>query len=168
VFTSTAINTPQLLNGTYWYFADNTYGSSGSIGFAPNSVINQFAADQQDASDRNRLSWHIDYYEGGWRLGCIHSFAGSCVNEELNSSTGYLKQVWSWNGVRGVAAAPAPKKVEVEEPSKRKTTNLLFEKSIEGTDTLSDPTGELREIVDLAMRGTSPNAIARAFSNLLN
>ena len=70
VFTETATNTPQLLNGTYWY---NT--STLSIGFAPTSIIDQFQADVSEAngwrisptdntnysspSSPLRLSWHL-------------------------------------------------------------------------------------------------------------
>ena len=81
VFTETVINTPQLLNGTYWY---NTPGYS--IGFAPTNIIDQNHADISEAngwrtsptddtsyaspSSPLRLSWHIvDAFNGGWRLG---------------------------------------------------------------------------------------------------
>jgi hypothetical protein len=45
VFTETVANTPQLLNGTYWYYSLSTLEPGGgvgmgSIGFAPTSVIN--------------------------------------------------------------------------------------------------------------------------------
>jgi len=133
VFTETVLNTPQLLNGTYWY---NT--PSNSIGFAPTATISQNIADQQDTSSILRLSWHLNNIQGGWRLGSL---------TELNYSTAYLKQVWTWNGVSTTPApalAPAPVYV-------RQTSNLTFAQSLYASDTLSDPDGELRKTVDQIM-----------------
>jgi hypothetical protein len=147
VFTETVINTPQLLNGTYWY---NTPGRS--IGFAPTNIIDQNFADISEATgfrtsptdDTNyespstplRLSWHIvDDFNGGWRLGNLIW---------LNSSIDYLKQVWSWNGPAAPAPAPAPVFV-------RQSTNLRLVEAIFPSDTLSDPDGELRKTVDQIM-----------------
>ena len=129
VFTVTVLNTPQLLNGTYWY---NT--PSNSIGFAPTATISQNIADQQDTSSVLRLSWHLNNTQGGWRLGSL---------TELNSSTAYLKQVWTWNGV---STTPAPAPVYV-----RQTSNLTFAQSLYASDTLSDPDGQLRKTVDQIM-----------------
>ena len=129
VFTETVLNTPQLLNGTYWY---NT--PSKSIGFAPTATISQNTADQVDTSSVLRLSWHLNNIEGGWRLGSL---------TELNSSTAYLKQVWTWNGV---STTPAPAPVYV-----RQTSNLTFAQSLYASDTLSDPDGQLRKTVDQIM-----------------
>jgi hypothetical protein len=129
VFTETVLNTPQLINGTYWY---NT--PSNSIGFAPTATISQNTADQVDTSSVLRLSWHLNNIEGGWRLGSL---------TELNSSTAYLKQVWTWNGV---STTPAPAPVYV-----RQTSNLTFAQSLYASDTLSDPDGELRKTVDQIM-----------------
>ncbi len=55
----------------YWYNVDNNsqFDPIGSMGFAPISTINLFEADTYDTSDPYRLSWHIDYSGGGWRLG---------------------------------------------------------------------------------------------------
>lgn len=129
VFTETVLNTPQLINGTYWY---NT--PSNSIGFAPTATISQNTADQVDTSSVLRLSWHLNNIEGGWRLGSL---------TELNSSTAYLKQVWTWNGV---STTPAPAPVYV-----RQTSNLTFAQSLYASDTLSDPDGQLRKTVDQIM-----------------
>jgi hypothetical protein len=129
VFTVTVLNTPQLLNGTYWY---NT--PSNSIGFAPTATISQNIADQQDTSSVLRLSWHLNNTQGGWRLGSL---------TELNYSTAYLKQVWTWNGV---STTPAPAPVYV-----RQTSNLTFAQSLYASDTLSDEDGELRKTVDQIM-----------------
>ena len=129
VFTETVLNTPQLINGTYWY---NT--PSKSIGFAPTATISQNTADQVDTSSVLRLSWHLNNIQGGWRLGSL---------TELNSSTAYLKQVWTWNGV---STTPAPAPVYV-----RQTSNLTFAQSLYASDTLSDPDGELRKTVDQIM-----------------
>ena len=131
VFTETVINTPQLINGTYWYNTPNQ-----SIGFAPTATISQSSADVEDTSADLRLSWHLHPSVGGWRLG---SFTG------LNSSTAYLKQVWTWNGI-SVAPAPAPAPVYI-----RQSSNLTFAQSLYASDTLSDPDGELRKTVDQIM-----------------
>jgi hypothetical protein len=143
VFTETVANTPQLLNGTYWYYSLSTPADAnlGSIGFAPTSVINQNSADTQAVSDQLRLSWHLDALNGGWRLGEINEFNGASL-VDMNSSTAYLKQVWSWNG----PAAPAPAPVYV-----RQTSNLTFAQSLYASDTLSDPDGQLRKTVDQIM-----------------
>jgi hypothetical protein len=137
VFTQTVINNPQLLNGTYWYFTDGISApggnATGSIGFAPTSTINQNEADQANASDPLRLSWHLGCDCGGYRLGA----------SLLNGSTDYLKQVWTWNGV---STTPAPAPVYV-----RQTSNLTFAQSLYASDTLSDPDGELRKTVDQIM-----------------
>ena len=131
VFTQTVQNTPQLINGTYWYY---TLGISitdegGSIGFAPTPIVTQNAADVEDGEQR--LSWHVTGTEGGWRIGNIRG---------LNSSTAYLKQVWTWS------PAPAPAPVFV-----RQSSNLTFAQSLYASDTLSDEDGELRKTVDQIM-----------------
>ena len=131
VFTETVINTPQLINGTYWYNTPNQ-----SIGFAPTATISQSSADVEDTSADLRLSWHLHPSVGGWRLG---SFTG------LNSSTAYLKQVWTWNGI-SEAPAPAPAPVYI-----RQSSNLTFAQSLYASDTLSDPDGELKKTVDQIM-----------------
>ena len=133
VFTETARNTPQLLNGTYWYYTLNASpeirANLGSIGFAPTSTINQGWADARDLNtDPLRLSWHLHnsgagLTNGGYRLGTL----------ELNNSTSYLKQVWTWS------------------PNVRQTSNLTFAQSLYASDTLSDEDGELRKTVDQIM-----------------
>jgi hypothetical protein len=142
VFTETVLDTPQLLNGTYWYYTLNTNPltspNQGSIGFSPTEDIWQSAADAQDwdpatflLSDPLRLSWHLDTINGGgYRLGALN----------LNDSTAYLKQVWTWNGI---SVTPAPAAVFV-----RKSTNLQFNEAMYGSDKLSDPDGQLRKTVD--------------------
>jgi hypothetical protein len=131
VFTNTDVNTPQLLNGAYWY---NT--PSRSIGFSPTNTINQNIGDSQDNSDPLRLSWHLVGNGGGWRLGEINKFnPGSGV--ELNYSSAYLKQVWTWNGVSTANV--------------RRSSNLTFAQSLYASDTLSDSDGQLRSTVDQIM-----------------
>lgn len=124
VFTETVINTPQLLNGTYWYYTlSTTSPNRGSIGFAPTSAITQNEADTNVGGER--LSWHLIAGIGGHRIG---------ENSALNSSSAYLKQVWTWS----------PAYV-------RQTSNLTFAESLYASDTLSDPDGELRKTVDQIM-----------------
>ena len=134
VFTETVVNTPQLLNGTYWYYTLDAQPiaiapNMGSIGFAPTSTINQGWADGRDLNtDPLRLSWHLHnngrgYSNGGFRLGTL----------QLNNSSAYLKQVWTWS------------------PNVRQTSNLTFAQSLYASDTLSDEDGELRKTVDQIM-----------------
>jgi len=130
VFTATVLNTPQLLNGTYWYYTENN-----SIGFSPTNIITQVPADITDTSSPLRLSWHLLPFDGGWRLG---------ATTWLNDSTDYLQQVWTWNGPTASSPAPAPVYV-------RQTSNLTFAQSLYASDTLSDPDGELRKTVDQIM-----------------
>jgi hypothetical protein len=146
VFTETVANTPQLLNGTYWYYSLSTPEPGGgvgmgSIGFAPTSVINQLPADGQDPTDELRLSWHLLASQGGWRLGSINNWNPSVgAGPELNEGEGgaaYLKQVWTWNGVSTANV--------------RRSSNLTFAQSLYASDTLSDEDGELRKTVDQIM-----------------
>jgi hypothetical protein len=89
VFTSTTINTPQLLNGTYWY-----YTPGDSFGYSPTDVINQAPADitgcdgptDSCASDPSRLSWHLTGTLGGFRLG-----AAGWLNDGASGGNLYLK-----------------------------------------------------------------------------
>ena len=76
----TDLNIPRLINNAYWY-----YTPSKSIGFSPSSSIRQDFCDYYDYNlplDPLRLCWHLDGYDGGWRLGSIIF---------LNSDTNYLK-----------------------------------------------------------------------------
>jgi hypothetical protein len=136
VFTSTTVNTPQLLNGTYWY-----YTPTMSFGFSPTNVIQQSTADiylcngdigaNACADDPSRLSWHLDGFDGGYRLGS----AGWINSDDLGGNS-YLKQVWSWDG---------------RSTSGRKSTKLTFKESLFASDTLSDEDGQLRVTVDQIM-----------------
>jgi hypothetical protein len=83
---------------------------------------------------------------GGWRLGEINEFnPGSGV--DLNYSSAYLKQVWTWDGASTAPApAPAPAPAYV-----RQSSNLTFAQSLYASDTLSDPDGQLRATVDQVM-----------------
>ena len=133
VFTETVINTPQFINGTYWYNTPNS-----SIGFAPTATIIQSSADLENTSDPLRLSWHLGVNVGGWRLGEINAF-NETNPVHLNDSTDYLKQVWT---LTEISTTP----VYV-----RQTSNLTFTQSLYASDTLSDPDGQLRKTVDQIM-----------------
>ncbi len=138
VFTETVINTPQLLNGAYWYLTLDTGYGQGSIGFAPTNSINQDSADFGNWTDPLRLSWHLMEGSGGYRLGDINRDTnGFDTGIDLNEGEGgaaYLKQVWTWDGQRT--------------GSLRKSSNLQFNEALYGTDKLSDPDGQLRKTVD--------------------
>ena len=71
IFTKTAKNTPNLHNGAYWYYTPDCSFTCQSMGFAPNSTINQFTADYFDQSNNQRVSWHVDG-PGGYRLGSLY------------------------------------------------------------------------------------------------
>ena len=145
VFTETEINTPQLLNGAYWYLTLEIDRGFGSIGFAPTAEINQASGDIEDNSDPLRLSWHLNAASGGYRLGGINHSNGDEGDEiDLNGGDGgaaYIKQVWTWNGI---SVTPAPANV-------RQSSNLTFAQSLYASDTLSDPDGELRKTLDQVM-----------------
>jgi hypothetical protein len=138
VFTQTTGNNTRLVNGTYWYYRPTINVLGGSIGFADTSTVTLNSGDT-NASSSNRLSWHVNMTNqaegnnGGFRLG---------TTRDLNGSTAYLKQVWTWNGP--TASSPAPVYV-------RQTSNLTFAQSLYASDTLSDPDGELRKTVDQIM-----------------
>jgi hypothetical protein len=70
VFTQTVDESPQLLNGTYWYYtldAAPLLGPIlGSISFAPtNSITQNWAVAKDIGTDPLRLSWHLDAGNGG-------------------------------------------------------------------------------------------------------
>ena len=143
VFTQTTGNNTNLVNGTYWYFVPtknpSVSANGGAIGFANTSTVSLNTADTSNLDSPDRLSWHVNLtsqaagFNGGYRLG---------TTLELNGSTAYLKQVWTWSG----PTAPAPAPVYV-----RQTSNLTFAQSLYASDTLSDPDGELRKTVDQIM-----------------
>ena len=139
VFTQTTGNNTRLVNGTYWYYVPSVTPNGGTIGFADTATVSLNIADTNFSSP-NRLSWHLNVisqapgFNGGYKLGSS--------GEDLNGSTAYLKQVWTWNG----PTAPAPAPVYV-----RQTSNLTFAQSLYASDTLSDPDGDLRKTVDQIM-----------------
>jgi hypothetical protein len=137
VFTQTTGNNTNLVNGTYWYYVPTINpgdaARGGSIGFADTSTVFLASADGTNTASPNRLSWHINLNNdpganGGYRLG---------ADINLNGSTAYLKQVWTWNGVSTTNV--------------RQTSNLSFAQSLYGSDTLSDEDGQLRATVDQIM-----------------
>jgi hypothetical protein len=83
VLAKTEKNTPNLHNGAYWYYSPDANGSR-SIGFAPNSGINQGNADGIDQFNNQRVSWHLTGSVGGFRL-------GSLIN--LDDDTRYYKVI---------------------------------------------------------------------------
>jgi|LauGreSBDMM110SN_4_FD.fasta_scaffold86949_1 hypothetical protein len=165
VFTETEIDTPQLINGTYWYYTPNW-----SIGFAPTDEIFQIQADIVDLESPLRLSWHL-YGDGGWRLGTV---------QFLNLSDEYLKQVWTWNGsgpteeeIAAEAARVAAEAARVASEAARVASEAARVASVRaaqsaadaayalkmapktdfgqcylGSDKVADPTGEIRGMLD--------------------
>ena len=85
IFAATPLNTPTLENGSYFYFTANK-----SIGFAPNSTINQINADVENICDAGngdlRLSWHLSGF-GGWRAGCSVSLNSSSETRAVYQSS---------------------------------------------------------------------------------
>ncbi len=145
VFTQTSgRDNTRLVNGTYWYYVPTinpaNAAQGGSIGFADTSTVFLATADGTNNTSPNRLSWHINLdndpgSNGGYRLG---------ADVNLNSSTAFLKQVWTWSPAPAAIQTPAPVYV-------RQTSNLTFAQSLYASDTLSDPDGELRRTVDQIM-----------------
>jgi hypothetical protein len=134
VFTQTVLDTPQLINGTYWY-----YTPGWSFGYSPTNVILQESADTTGcddmeenanacASDPSRLSWHLSG-SGGYRLG-----NAGWINNDFEGGNLYLKQIWTRDAISVVQV--------------RQNSNLTFAQSLYASDTLSDPDGELRKTVD--------------------
>jgi hypothetical protein len=78
VQTTTAVNSPHIYNGVYWYF------NSQSFGFSLNPSISQSSGDTASTDPDYRLSWHIG--SGGYRAG---SETG------LNSDTTYSKVIYN-------------------------------------------------------------------------
>jgi hypothetical protein len=74
VFTKTAKNTPNTHNGAYWYYSPDCNGCL-SMGFAPNSTINQWNPDTFDLSNNQRVSWFLNIQWGGYRLGSLINLA---------------------------------------------------------------------------------------------
>lgn len=109
ITTRTQQNETIFNNGSYWY---NSIGW-GSIGFAPNSTIQQSSADVYDAwsgtSGHLRLSWHSDGLRifNGWRVGMAIG---------LNGSTDYQRAVWQTSGVNIVEVEVTPEPTETPSP----------------------------------------------------
>jgi len=107
-----------LENGTYWYY--NPTGM-GSMGFAPNSTINQSSADVYaawggDLDDGSlRLSWHTGhcgdgYICNGWRVGTVTG---------LNWGTEYTRYIYE--STDGASPTPTPTPTETVEPTPEPT-----------------------------------------------
>ena len=108
-------NQTLLENGSYWYF--NT--GYGSMGFAPNSTIQQTSADTYAAWGGNlddgslRLSWHTGHCGdgqicGGWRVGTVVG---------LNSSNEYTRYIYESTGGATPSPTPTPTETPTETPS---------------------------------------------------
>lgn len=65
--TTTATLYPS--SNLYWYNDPSVVDNIGSVGFADSSSVDLYQADVSDQSDLYRLSWHIGYPGGGYRLG---------------------------------------------------------------------------------------------------
>ena len=81
ILTQTPLNIPHESNGVYWYFT-----SLNSFGFSRVSYIEQVQADAVDSDGDERLSWHVDIPDGGYRLGSIVG---------LNEATDYMKAIYN-------------------------------------------------------------------------
>jgi hypothetical protein len=110
-----------LENGSYWYFNTNM----GSMGFAPNSTIQQSSADVYAAWGSNlddgslRLSWHTGHCGtgnicGGWRVGTVVG---------LNGSNEYTRYIYESTG--GATPSPTPTPTETPSPTPTPTETPL-------------------------------------------
>jgi hypothetical protein len=122
-----------LENGSYWYFNTNM----GSMGFAPNSTIQQSSADVYAAWGGNldngslRLSWHTGHCGdgkicNGWRVGQVVG---------LNWGTQYTRYIYESTG--GVAPTPTPEPT----PTPTETITPIPEPTPTPTETIT-PTPE--------------------------
>jgi hypothetical protein len=133
VFTIQANMSNQTIleNGSYWYF--NT--GMGSLGFAPNSTIQQNSADVYaawggDLDDGSlRLSWHTGHCGegnicGGWRVGSITG---------LNWGDEYTRYIYESTG--GDALIPEPTPTPTETPLETPTPTPTPTETVEPTPT---------------------------------
>ena len=81
VQTQTALNTPHLSNGVYWYFTPGQ-----SFGFLKDNTLEQNSADIGTTNPDSRLSWHLDNKYGGYRAG---------ANIGLNYDTTWKKIIYN-------------------------------------------------------------------------
>jgi hypothetical protein len=134
-------NQTLLENGSYWYF--NT--GYGSMGFAPNSTIQQNSADVYaawggDLDDGSlRLSWHTGHCGdgnicGGWRVGTVVG---------LNGGTEYTRYIYESTGGDALIPEPTPTPTEtpLETPTPTPTPIETVEPSPTPTETV-EPTPE--------------------------
>ena len=84
ILKQTALNSPHLSNGVYWYFT-----SGKSFGFLAGTNLEQDAADTVNTETEYRLSWHIDINVGGYRAG---------GNKGLNDATRWRKYIYNCPG----------------------------------------------------------------------
>ena len=80
IFLETALNAPNLINGTFWY---ETPGNS--FGLSDTFLINQQSADFGKFTDEAKILWHIDRCTGGWRCG---------VNISLTFDNNWMKVIY--------------------------------------------------------------------------
>jgi hypothetical protein len=139
----TVANQKTLNNGTYFYFfpegVDGAEGGtnirSKSIGFSLSDVSRINTCDIGQVEAAYRLCRHISGNPGqavfsmGWRIGSTLVFDNTA-----------LFQVYQQSLPDEKVAAPTP--------ALRQTSNLSFDQSQHGSDTLSDPDGQLRKTID--------------------
>ena len=128
-----------LENGSYWYFNTNM----GSMGFAPNSTIQQSSADVYAAWGGNldngslRLSWHTGHCGdgricNGWRVGSVTG---------LNWGDEYTRYIYESTGGLTVSPTPTPEPTPTptetpsETPTPTPTPTETVEPSPEPTPT---------------------------------
>ena len=122
-------------NGSYWYFNTNM----GSMGFAPNSTIQQNSADVYAAWGGNldngslRLSWHTGHCGdgricNGWRVGQVVG---------LNWGTQYTRYIYESTGGAAPTPTPTPTETQTPEPTPTPTETQTPEPTPTPTDTPS-------------------------------
>ena len=90
VITATPKNSPVYHGLAYWYLTDTF-----SLGFAPNNIINQNSADEQNLADELRLSWLLDNFPG-YRAGSI-LFPGDSYKKYVFIKEGSKRKFCSLN-----------------------------------------------------------------------
>ena len=81
VTNNTVKNSPNYINGVYWYYTEST-----SIGFSSLNDITQNTCDNNNGvSPGKKICWHLEQNVGGWRCGSATT---------LNYDTTYYKIIF--------------------------------------------------------------------------
>ena len=94
----TPLNTPNSINGSWWYYTKDAFEGEGSFGFAGSQTIEQSSCDIGDDDETSpfRYCIHVNNNSfGGFRIGSIGKNGDS--HNLNNAPTDYLKVVYQHN-----------------------------------------------------------------------